>query len=535
MNLNKFLEQKTAQTALELAIFGAVVFFVIGILVRQAFNANYTQNHTFRAMRYALSQSFKTSHGYGIPLPGGEASEPSSARNVASILFIEDRLTPTAEKYGSLTRTPYVIASAGSFSQNLFLPLDYNTENGPEDFNIPRFDVFVNGQHFVFSLAGFREIGGLDQLGTLPPGYGYENDWINNCIQRTVVDLTGPHLETRGCLGFHQVIVQMPQGLNSKYCHQDDSSCTQTPPSCNICTNWPVAKRFDLDQNPGTGVEVAAVDRANFTWQWYLIKAFVPEQSKSWGSAVFNGQVVQRIIPYNNAPVAQPYGETISIGQDKRKNINVDVDKDLKEESILAVETNEYGVIRKVKFLDDQAGDFDITRDDISLGPDPGLQDNVSMYTTTRDGTYFLMQEGKLFTGTDPLDRQYVRSVQKKDRVDIIERVFQLSSDTGHLCGNGTVNPRLSNPICTPADNSGCIYWDVGNHQPNYKQNPDVEACASDATPPFTDCFISNNYMGKGPMRKLTCFDEDAKTLYIRSRIQDLGGRKWVTRMEIPP
>src|SRR3990167_2366031 len=110
--LKKFANQKLAQTALELAIFGAVVFFVIGLLIRQAFNSNYTQNHAFRAMRYALAESFKTSHGYGgIVLPRGPGSENSSARITASILYVEDRLTPTTEKYGSLTRTPYVLAA----------------------------------------------------------------------------------------------------------------------------------------------------------------------------------------------------------------------------------------------------------------------------------------------------------------------------------------------------------------------------------------------------------------------------------------
>ena len=41
-----------AQTALELAVFGAILIFVVGVIIRQALSSAYMQNQNLRAMRH---------------------------------------------------------------------------------------------------------------------------------------------------------------------------------------------------------------------------------------------------------------------------------------------------------------------------------------------------------------------------------------------------------------------------------------------------------------------------------------------------
>jgi len=80
------------------------------------------------------------------------------------------------------------------------------------------------------------------------------------------------------------------------------------------------------------------------------------------------------------------------------------------------------------------------------------------------------------------LEGKFVRSVNRKDQVDLVERKIQLSNDTGRMC-NGPA------PV------------------------PPVEAC--------DDCFGSNFAN--------TCFDHGSKILYVRSRILGQHGHFWKT------
>ena len=475
------------QTATELAIFGAILIFVVGLLVRQAYNANSVQNYSLRAMRMALSESFKTSNAKD-PLLSKIRNENSAARNYASIFLIEDRLAPSAEKFGPTTRTPFVLNAAGSHSQNFFLPIEYG-----EDHNLPRFDLFVNGQHFVFTLAGFGKRENLDKKESATLRHPWREKCA--CIDR------GTSKECRGCITFYTVVANTTKTdakSKSDYCVVD-CILNSSPPSpahcCDPKKNLTADQRFDLDRDPYTPLSHQFVPgspaalRENFTWQWYAILGFSPERAKQEVSMGSGGTPLYRKYELGE------YGEGITITKDTRKNNEVDVDGDLKEEVILELYTDKTGIINKIEYMDSQEGDLDMSRDSLSPPPQTGLLDDLQMYSYTREGTYLLLQEGKLY---DPQSKEFVRSTQKRDRVDIIQRTFQLSNDTGHLCGNGTAEP-----------------WDAPLGAPNDKQNPDVEAC--------NNCF-SNANIDK------TCFEEDSKILYIRSRVQDLSGRKWITK-----
>ena len=134
---------------------------------------------------------------------------------------------------------------------------------------------------------------------------------------------------------------------------------------------------------------------------------------------------------------------------------------------------------------------------------------NTRMYSFVRDrgvgGTYLLIEEGKLYATSA---NQYIRTTQKRDRIDLVERTIQLSNDTDRFCDrNGNVTA-VGSPDWADAGWSANI------------PNP-VEACGN--------CSSSANIQA-------TCIDEDPAgdgtqppVIYARSRVADLHGRKWIT------
>ena len=99
-------------------------------------------------------------------------------------------------------------------------------------------------------------------------------------------------------------------------------------------------------------------------------------------------------------------------------------------------------------------------------------------------------EEGKLF---DPADGQFVRNTNRQDHVDVIERVLYLT-------------PAASRRFCR-----------FGSPRVSF-----VETC--------DNCFSSADNGGDGvPDYQQTCMDTDLNTLFIRSRIKDVRGRRWVT------
>jgi len=613
----KFLSKKSslqtrAQTVIELAVFGAILVFILGIMIRQSLTFNYAQSQNFKAMRMAMAESFKT------------AESGHAARNSASLVFIEDRISAEIGKYGALTRTPAFAAAGATFSKNLSLPIEYpsiatdnnpnicnskypacfshdcsggiifdggsgdggggggegflgplkNKEiesawnsfmcpsayaatapvdprsdpccsscnsvdcaitptdgcctrsgceainctvnpshpccppqgcpvnfdcvNNPQDrccfpngcpfvdckanpqneccFNpgcrivdcagnpdsdccktdvlppgcesekdLPVMDMFINGKHFTFTQAGFREYdlrqGSLSPHPEIYSQARWDADWNNSAT---------------GCANFRTLYTLVPnfsgEGIENTW-----------NPNCGAC--------FDLDRD---GIEdVPPADRADFDWQWQ------PVCAKTGGAGII---------------------------LDENKHGRLDVDGDLKEETILKMEDEEgtwYTPLRepprgdrriiKVQVLDDQAGDIDVTwsKNPAANGgkPRPGLRDELQIYTYTQQGTYLLLEEGKN-VNPNPSGNQTVVSTQKKNNADIIQRMIQLSNNTGRFCTGGI---------------------------PNARENPDVEVCGKNE-----ECFNKDNIYK-------TCFATDTLMLYVRSRIGDLRGRKWIT------
>ena len=407
--MEKEVEQIKEETAEEVAVFGSVLIFMIGVIVRTILQSGYSQNQNYKAFRMALTTSFKYSEG----LISGTSEDGNASRNSASVVVVEDRLTTSSAKYASMDRTPLIAGGSATHSRNLYLPTDYG-----EVESLPVIDYFINGIHFPFTTAGFK----------------------------TVVASTNP------------------SDCSSPYTTVPNHPDLGYDPTCNSC--------FDLDRNGTVDVTDPAL-RQQFAWQW------------------------QHVDPS-------------AIDVKEGNNTAVDVDCDMQEETVIDKDGN------TLYLIDYQEGDLDMTLDDRSTKPKNGLTNqDAQIYTYAKNpagglgtGTYLRIEEGKLYA-TDGITRQFVRSVQQKDSLDVIQRTVQMNKNTGHFC-RGTTPTTAADPVWG---------WDWQS-QPN-----PVEVCSNNRA----GCF--------GPNTDKTCMvvGENPPILYVRSRIADRHGRKWVTDVSSDP
>ncbi len=130
--------------------------------------------------------------------------------------------------------------------------------------------------------------------------------------------------------------------------------------------------------------------------------------------------------------------------------------------------------------LDSMAGDISTEdADNVPLDLRQGMKTEATIYSQMEDGTVLEIRNGKAYI---PGTMNLSRSVAQKHQYDVISRVYQL-------------NPRMANPDAFITRN------------PNIER---VDACTGAA-----------NLM-------YSCFDKRLKILYIRSRISDMRGRKWI-------
>ncbi len=399
-----------AQTAIELAIFGAILIFVIGLIVRTGLNNAYQQNQQLRAMRMAMKLSYENSEGL-IGSSGGDWSGNAS-RNSASVTIVEDRLTASSDKTGAIDRIPWILSGSATFTRNLNMPVDAG-----EDWNLPMMDIIINGQQFPLAVAGFSS----------PISVA---DAACNVRDFPVKIPNSPELRTAGSRLFY---------------NPNCADCFNLDQAGGLCT-------VDSSGNPmGTSaIEVPAAERDVFAWQWGKLK-----------------------------------GDSLQVGD------SVDVDCDLKEERVINV-FPEKGPVQTITVMDFQKGDLDTTYDsndkakDKALGrTGPGLTNDMALYTQVGDGTYLLLEEN----GVRKI------SMQKKQSVDLVERILQLSYNTGRFCDGNVRLPTVK-----------------GTDIPN-----PVEICHPDCRSALAAA--------------RTCYDTDADPprIYIRSRIRDIHGRKWIT------
>lgn len=462
------------QTAVELAVFGAVLIFMIGMIVRASLNNALQQHQALKAMRMALKTSFEYSQslkGYYTNESGGRNG--NSSRNNSNIIFIEDRLSVESNKYGSFDRIPLMMGGGGTHSRNNFYPFDQKDETH----HIPRMDIFVNGVQFPFTTAGMKYAELAEMIDTDGDGipdtkvtFDHDGDNADGVDWYDTPPVPRPRV-------LYTMIPNHRAFENWRYqdCYSsaellnkatDDAYVLPAVPDDPDCD-----ERFDLDRN-GVSDEVPIPEREWFSWQW--------------------GPLFYQDIDVEDG-----------------ENLIIDVDGDLIEERVVILDGSEAVII------DFNEGDLDFT-----LDPGPQFEQDIQMYTYVHgdpdqgEGTYLEIREGKLYP-PEP-GSQYIATASKKDAVDIIQRVIRLSNNTGRFCPLPAVPLPADDPIIRHRgwpDTTQMIPIEDGVPNP-------VEAC--------DDCFAIANI-------EKTCFSTDTNILYIRSRVADLHGHKWVTKTDNDP
>lgn len=427
---------KNAQAITEMAVFGVVLIFIIGAIVRQGLSASTAQNQNLKAMRIVLRMSLISSQ------------QGQAKRNSARVLFIEDRLAPEFGKYGALSRTPSFAQASGTMTNLLFMPVDLG-----EEYNLPVMDVIVNGKHFEFTNARFVEHELLpDRIITRVPN-NMEADGVCN-----PVSLGGSCIKERTDAEYHNLVNEwdVGRGVRRFYTYIPNTNRQSFCVSRGGCGLLTLNETFDLNRNGNFGDDPQTLEeRAEMAWQWRAIEGFA---------------------------------DNVDIDVKEGTYPSLDVDGDGSEETLYRiVSTYPNGAIRRVLVLDYNEGDVDGAWNEYSPGPRPGILQDTSIYTFNDDETYLEVREGNLYI---PGTNQYVRSAREKDQVDVITRLFQLSNNTDRFCTRNA---------------------ETGVYIPN--GNP-VTAC-NDCTSRFNISKI--------------CYDTRANVMFIRSRLLDRSGSKWIT------
>lgn len=584
------IRDKKAQTALELAVFGSILIFILGTIISSSVNRSNQQHAILKAARMALAMSHQTT-----------ISNTVAGRNMATVMIIEDRLTAASAKYGAIDRAPFMTQGSGMHSTNLFMPVNFRDLE-----DLPVFDMFINGKHFVFTTAGFKSVvlavactigdpgcdGGFQpgEYETLCPG-----NWEPECLvsqdvtltmlpcagvspcpppsppaaagscpngcDPTVLDMYEFSVSSAevnvGCAKLYTVVDNHPS--IDAWC-DDASGTTMCPPDCSVTQgagcNMPVDQRFDLDRGlAGFPPATDPTDYEDFSWQWFMVMGVNEKWLNSRRARMMAGNQMSGF-PTAEFMSSEPVlnmaeGIVLPGGGSKIKNATLDVDCDLKLETIMPnVEdvdpkpnASRNGIITRIGVQDPNEGDLDFTYNssDELLGIEQfGFTRDVRLFTFIRDdtdllrgdtGTYFEIDEGKLFGN----NRQFIRTTSKKDQVDLIERVWQLSNNTGRYCGAdgyAATDPTIWGNNNNFTDASNVLHTDItaGESIRNYV-NP-VEVCATDSDGCYTTANVNRTCMA-------TFTDEDTgmerHLIFVRSRIQDLHGRKWVTEMGTDP
>ncbi|MBF0479880.1 MAG: hypothetical protein HQL26_10395 [Candidatus Omnitrophica bacterium] len=413
------------QVMLELAVFAAVVLFVMGMIIKQSMDAKYALSGGLQALRTTLRLSYLESKGKGT---NGGGKDGNKSRNNATVTLVEDRLDAASGKMDSKDRAPRMSQAAGTASINLFLP----TDNG-ETFNDPVQDFYINDQHFVLSTGKMEKKSPVSVWERIMNGD--KDYWDASKGERF-------------------------------YPYRDGQK--QIPPQL-----W-----------------------KNFEWQWLKLSAG-------------------------------------SVSTKKGKHTSVDIDNDLKEETVIGNTGGSWWV------QDDQDGDIDMTYDkwdgyvysecygidvdgyefvksetpaDLPSGAcgttrwRSGMVNNAKFRSQQADGTYLWIEEGQLYA-KDPKSsvystQQFSRSVRGKNQVDLIERQIRLAKYNPEILKrNRGITKCSSGPACCENIDGNCVYTGTGAGKYETVIMPGGKARQGRYLP----------------------------VMYIRSAISDTRGRKWIT------
>ncbi|MBF0490975.1 MAG: hypothetical protein HQL15_10295 [Candidatus Omnitrophica bacterium] len=498
--------RRAGQAVVEVAAFGAVVIFLLGIILRSHISASANQDHQLRAMKMALQISNQNSQGV-LPY------RANNSRNSATVLFIEDRLIPDLNKYNTIDRSPFVASGSGTMSNRLEYPVDFVAygmgEFGEVGDNLPIMDIYINGQHFPLTTGAY----------VLRILYG-DND---SCVSKDLEE------DTR-CE--RQKVERDDQGNYTFYGLKVNGTTEFSASATNA--QWDSLRNNKLSARVLRGVDASKDDVPSsmyntIAWQWRGIaatdahfKATVPATLKDVNIGLHlnpttpnyplvdaSGSLREQTI-YAVSTVEDLLHATAMVGDLSPYYINGNPHLISLTQGLALAYPNfrtkfltrsPSGKLTGVAVEDSQLGDIDQGWDSrTSVGPKPGLMPQMRIYSQVKPGTYLEIKEGKLLSKNSDSNK-VVTSESAKDHIDIISSGMQWSNNTGRFCSLDTNKPQ---PYLADQNNA---------------ENP-VKACGNGT--PDDDCF-------SGDKIKVTCYEPASRIIYVRTIVGDANKRKWFT------
>jgi hypothetical protein len=488
-----FFRSPGAQSIIELAIFGAIVLFIIGGIVQQGFSAAYTQNQKIAALRKALLLSYSSSV-YG---------SPDFVRNTATYMVIEDRLTPDtssasgAGKYGATDRQPFMSMSSATLSNQLSYPLDWD-----EWGRVPINDLKVNGQDFRLAQAVFVKYRIVKRSDGKVVIRRQEECEPCACAADHAYKTYGhPAWRERLAREWGQMYFMETDGVNDVDFHSGDPL---SPEDCRSDPSGADCWMYDMARK-GT------VSTAN------IPAGFNPTSDPNFVSGV----------PWRwNRETPEDLRDKIDA--DNGTYPSSDVDGDLVEETVYEVSDIQSACGAEyydVSVLDSNNAELDATLslDDVAREDLPGIKTDTSIESFMEDGTLFSIDGTQVKdpahaarpNGTPWTVGSRISSLTQKNQIDVVTRVYQLNPflvSTDNLCDRNR-NPAVE--VCCPNAPLPLPALSVSTGEPVGGGEP--------SGAPLWNCCAVPSYSHK------TCLDKQTRILYIRSRVRDTRARHWVS------
>lgn len=519
---------KIAQAATELAVFGAILLFLIGGLIRVGFQQSMTMNQQLRALRLALSESWRTSQG---EYSDGVAS---ISRSPANIMIIEDRLSVDAgQKMGTRDRIPFVATGSGTFTQNMFYSFEPWIER-----DIPVLDIFVNGQRFPLTIARYRTDVPLPSPASLLPcqnAAGHPTD--TRCKEEECIQAPAPLWDSSTTYNVNDYVIYNLRRYRAIQISQDKNPASELTywteqnaySPCiiffrrefNYYRNIKFDKMEALGDDPGSdpkfhirfdlkfeGTPNSDLNmenfRGDFTWQWVPVAAVSADTDlaatvEAWGT--------EKLAPKKDEPVL------------------VDIDGDFEMEAVYTTTNKPNGSVETVNYLDSQGGDINMGYKPEGLEDSVGIQVEAQMFSYTASapkwgaGTYYRIEQGEIRT----LSGRFIRNTTRNDHVDLVMRILRLSNDTGRFCSGGTPVAWGGSVNCGAAGLCGLT-------NPVKVCIPKGTTCVTVDGNPLSCCFEKT---GTVNAIEQTCMDLNDNTIYIRSLLKNIKGSRWITRVDL--
>ncbi len=529
-------KKQQAQAVIELAVFGAVLFFLIGGIVMNYVGSTFQQNIQLQAMRKAMLSSFRSSQA------------AMSNRTSASYVLYEDRLTGEFGRYNN-DRSPVVAAGSGMMTFQAMRPLDWPTSGVDiEKLQIPVADVVINGKHFEFRMAGFVQYDFWINASSVPTPLD-SVDAVSLAGSGLSIVRANPHARSfsatdcaPGKIG--GVVPGAGDYGNIRYfCGMNDEAKRRLAFEwMNYQGDEPIPGEGDMTANDkyppfytrvvGTDPKFQQCGDEKCAWDYDRNGIFPDDlHSKDPGAAW--------VWCWSYKSLTEVQDE---IDANAGSYPAYDIDGDTREETVFALsKDNADSVYRHytAKVLDQESGDVDLSQDPADV-PDPfkrqGMMQDMRIYAQTQcgatstactgdaedDTTYFDVKEGKYYS-YDTNEPVSVSKV-KKNTLDIVERIYNMNPNMidpeGFYCHNGVPGAPM------PAGGPKCTCKGYSSQQTIVC--PDATGSVEVMCEGVGCCFAG----AQGSLK--TCFESTATTkkLYIRSIINDKRARKWITAMD---